>query len=370
MAKKKNNNNKLNIFSLIISMILILVAIFLTDQGVVRPLLWIIGLIILSINIINSYNIKFSKIIIIFITLFLVSIIIDGIIVISLKRIPVFAYNIISTRNTIVYNGIGVRAWQCDKNNYNDIVIDLFYNKGYICDAEDIDAIDSNSFLNSVVENYHDYKNSYVKISGKISKKTGQNYIEMRPYEKTDVTLNGYVTFADNITLRILFNESSKELDNYDVYDEIVIVGIIKNLENENGKYIIYMYDSKVLSSVNLNNYTISATTESSCNTDKNIIYTNETNNIYTHCLENVIVTYPNDTKYELSYILSANKINVSQLHKNYLDKETSIVDNSIMYKFENYNLLVCDKKTSKDIIYGPKNMKFEDVTCDLTVEE
>lgn len=370
MAKKKKSKNKINIFSLIISLILICTSIYLSDQGVIRPLLWIISIIILSINIVNSFNIKFTKIVIIFLTLFILSIFVDSIIVITFKRIPVFAYNVISTRKTIVYNGIGVRAWQCDKNNYNDIVIDLFYNKGYICNAEDIDVIDSNSFLNSVVENYQDYKNSYIKINGKISKKTGQNYIEMRPYEKTDVTLNGYVAFADNITLRILFNENSEELDNYDVYDEITIVGIVKNLESEDGKHIIYMYDSKVLSTVNLNDYTISATTESSCTTDKNIIYSNETTNIYTHCLENIIVTYPNDSKYELSYILSSNKINVNQLHKKYLSKETSQVDDSIMYKFENYNLLICDKKNSKDMIYGPKNMKFDDVKCDLIVEE
>ncbi len=370
MTKKKKQEKKLNIFILIISIILIGLSIYLNDQGAIRPLLWIISIILLSINIVGSYKLKYSKIFPIFILLFVISIVLDGIIVISIKRIPVFAYNIITTRKTIVYNSVGVRVWQCDRENYNNVLVDVFYNNGYMCSAEDIDAIDSNSFLNSVVENYSEYKNTYVKINGKISKKTGQNYIEMNPYEKTEVTLNGYVPFANNITLRIIFNESSPELDNYDVYDEITIVGIIKNMENESGNYVIYMYDSKVVSSVNLTTYSINATKEDVCSAEKNILYTSGTSNIYSYCLENIVVTYSNDNKYELSYALSSNKLNVNQLNKKYLEKEKSAIDNSYLYRFENYSLLICDKNKSNDMIFGPKDMSFENVICELKVEE
>lgn len=366
---KKEDKRKLNIPMLIISLVIILISIILNEEGVIRSLLWIISILIITINIVTTYKLRLHHSIIIFILLFFLSIMLDGIIVFTFKRIPVFTYNIISTEKTTVYNSIGLRVWQCDKNDFNKVKVDLFYNKGYQCDAEDIAVIDSNSFLNSVVENYSDYKNSYVKINGKISKKTGQNYIEMQPYEKTEVTLNGYVNFANNITLRIIFNESSEDLDNYDVYDEITTVGIIKNLEQESGNYVIYMYDSKVVSTINLNDYTVIANPSKKCETEKNIIYSNEQTTIYTYCLEDLIVTYPNDTKYELASVLSSKRISEKNLHEHSLDQEANIGDNSIIYRFDTYSLLVCDKDKSKDIIYGPPKMSFEDVTCELKEE-
>ena len=69
------------------------------------------------------------------------------------------------------------------------------------------------------------------------NKKNGQNYIEMQPYETNSITVNGYVTFADNITLKIVFKDNTQELDYYDVYDEITIVGIIKNIEADKDRF-------------------------------------------------------------------------------------------------------------------------------------
>lgn len=370
MAKRTEETKKLNIFMLLISIAIILISIILNEEGAIRPLLWTVSILLITINIVCTYKLRFTHTIICFAIIFFLSIVVDGIVVFTFKRIPVFAYNIISTEKTVVYNSIGLRVWQCDKNDLNKVKVDLFYNQGYQCDAEDIDVIDSNSFLNSIVENYSDYKNSYVKINGKISKKTGQNYIEMKPYEKTEVTLNGYVTFADNITLRIIFNELSSDLDNYDIYDEITIVGIIKNLEQESGNYIIYMYDSKVVSTINLNDYTIVANQSQKCNNEKNIIYSNEQTNIYTYCLEELIVTYPNDSKYELASVLSSKKISEKNLHEHALNQDQSTEDNSIIYRFDTYSLLVCDKEKSKDMIYGPTNLNFEDVVCESKIEE
>ena len=76
----------------------------------------------------------------------------------------------------------------------------------------------------------------------------------MQPYTTTDITVNGYVTFADNITLRILFKQSEPLLDQYDVYDEITVVGIIKNMEQSHNKYVVYMYDTKISSNINIEN--------------------------------------------------------------------------------------------------------------------
>lgn len=369
MTKQKKNTTKLNKQVIIISIILMIIAFTLRTPLVLRPILWIVAIIILAIDIKATKKVKTSKLLLIIVALFLVSIILDGITVITLKRIPVFAYNIVNTEKTRVYNGIGIRVWQCDKNDFSNLIVDPFYKKGYMCDAEDIAAIDANSFLNSVVENYEDYKNTYIKIKGKISKKNGQNYIEMKPYETTNITLNGYVNFADNITLRILFQNNTDELDSYDVYDEITVVGIVKNLDKENEKYIIYMYDSKVVSNMNLNEYEITATSEKKCSKEKTMIYSNEANSISTYCLEEIIVSYGDGNKYELATALSANKITIENLKANPIEIKQNEETKDTLYRFDNYSILFCNPETSKEIIIGNKNMTFSSVTCQTKVE-
>lgn len=370
MTKSQNKSKKTNIILLIVGLILIVTSFIINYIPGIKPILWIIGTIITLIFFIKKYHVNKILALFIFICIFIVSVVLDGLIVIYFKRIPVFSYNIINTKTARVYNSIGIRVWQCDKNNYQDLIIDLFYNKGYMCNAEDLDTIDSNAFLNSVIENYSDYKDTFVKINGHISKKTGQNYIEMKPYETRDITINGYVSFADNITLRILFNENEPELDNYDVYDEITIIGKVKNLEESNRRYVIYMYDSKVASSVYLNDYSISVTSDDKCTLGKDIIFSNENSVVYTYCLNNITVNYPNNKKYDLANALSSNKLSVDQIISESKSTKNSEEDKSVLYEFNNFNILVCDKTTSKDIIFGNKNMNFTNVICDSKVQE
>ncbi len=372
MTKTKKNSEKkikINLIFLIISIVMIVSAIIMKENLAIRTVLWITSVLLLTLNIGISNKLKKTVSLILMCIFFIISVIADGIIVITLKTIPIFSYNIISTEKSIVYNALGVRVWQCDKNNFKDIIVDPFNKKGYMCDAEDISAIDSNSFLNSVVTNYDDYKNNYVKITGKISKKTGQNYIEMRPYKASDITVNGYVEFADNITLRIIFNNNEPKLDEYDVYDEITIVGIVKNLEQESSKYVIYMYDNKVVSNINLNEYTITVTTEKKCSDELIPVYSNESINIYSRCLEEVIISYP-DNNYELQNALSSNKITINELYENSDEIETYPEDERKIYRYDNYSVLVCDQTKSKDIIIGNKKMSFDDATCKLKVEQ
>ncbi len=369
MTTKKKKNQKLNKISLIISITLVLIAFFLKKPLVLRPIIWLIALFILALNIKKTNSLKNSTFIVTILCIIFLSFILDAITVITLKRIPIFAYNIINSENARVYKGIAVRVWQCDKENYDDLIVAPFYKKGYMCDADDLAAMDINSFLNSAVENYDDYKNMYIKIKGKISKKNGQNYLEMRPYETSDITVNGYVNFADNITLRIVFPNNSHELDDYDVYDEITIVGLVKNLEKENEKNYIYMSDSRVVSEINLNEFTITATPEKEC-TGKNLIYTSDDNKIYLYCLEDIIVNYADDNKYEIATALSSNKLTIDNLKVN--PKEILVDDetNNTIYQYDDYSIMFCNPETSEDIIIGNKNMKFDSVTCDIKIEQ
>ena len=291
-------------------------------------------------------------------------IIIDGFFSLAFKRIPIFSYNIISLGNVRVYNSVGLRAWQCDKDNYKDIKVSFFDQQGYVCDIDNLAVVYSNSFLSAVVENYSEYKNQYVKINGKISKKNGLNYIEMQAYNANSEVLNGHVEFYDNITLRILFPEEQEELDNYDVYDNITVIGVIKNMESYNNNYVIYMYESKIASIKNLTDFNISVTPESKCN-DKISIYNDINNNIYQYCLLNVVVTYSDESKYDLSTVLSSGKLNINNLIDGYKEKIDSGSDNSSIYRFDNYSVLVCDESISKDVIIGTNKLSFNDVSCD-----
>ena len=361
-TKEAKKNKKVSKNLIIISIILLIISLLIKKTMAVRTIIYLLSLVVLTVGIKYKRK-KLKEAFTIFLVVFIAYIILDGIIVVTFKRIPIFSYNIITTGKTRVYNSLGIRVWQCDKDNYNDLVVDPFYNKGYICDVDDIDPIQSNSFLNSVIENYDEYKNTYVKITGKISKKNGQNSIEMQPYTTTDITVNGYVTFADNITLRILFKQSEPLLDSYDVYDEITVVGIIKNMEQDHNKYVIYMYDTKISSNKNLNNYKITTVNSSKCSLS-DAIYSNEKNILYKYCLEDIIVSFDGDSQYELATALSSNKITIRDLYAG-ATEETNESDSTVIYRLDNYSILVCDYTKSNKIVIGNTNMKFKDINCD-----
>jgi hypothetical protein len=372
MSKKEKQKEKfkLNKLLTLISIILIISSVLVTKVIVIRPILWLLSIFLLAINIKKNNNYKTSSVIILSIIMLLSSIVIDGVIVVTLKTIPVFSYNIISTEKTRVYNSVGIRVWQCDKKNYKDLVVDPFYKKGYMCNAEDIEVMDINTFLNLVVQNHSEYKDSYIKIKGKISKKTGQNYLEMRSYIETDVKVNGYVEFADNITLRILFNEQESILDNYDVYDEITIVGVIKNMDTDaNSNHVIYMGDPKVISTINLDEFDITVTIPKKCSKETTELYKTKDYTLYKYCIDEFIVRYP-DGQYELPSTLSSGKMTIDQIYKNNPEVEKSTTDGSIIYRTEDYSVLVCDTTKSKDIYIGNKKMKFSNVKCKEIVEE
>ncbi len=369
MAKRKQKEININFIILLICILLLTTSIFITKSTPIKPILWIIAIFLLSLNIGLKNKFKVTGTIFFMLIFFCISIVVDGIIVYTFKRVPIFSYNIISTENSRVYHSIGMRVWQCDKNNYKNLIVDPFYKNGYMCSAEDITAIDSNSFLNSVVENHDEYHNKYIKIRGKISKKSGQNLIEMKPYTSTNNSINGYVDFADNITLRIIFNESEPLLDNYDVYDEITVVGIIKNIENNSSQYTIYMYDSKVVSTINLNEYAITITSSKKCLTEPILIHSNDINDIYTYCIEDAIISYP-DNKYELPQALSSNKISIEDIYSNSTEEEKHPENGSVIYHLDDYSVLVCDQTLSKDIYIAKQNISFDDITCKLKVEE
>ena len=113
-TEKQKEKFKLNNLLTLISIILIILSVLITRIIALRPILWILSILLLAINIKKNNNYKTSSVTILSILMLLSSIVIDGVIVVTFKTIPVFSYNIISTEKTRVYNSVGIRVWQCD----------------------------------------------------------------------------------------------------------------------------------------------------------------------------------------------------------------------------------------------------------------
>ena len=362
MAKKKTKKQKINYIFLIISLLIILTIYLINRLIFIRPIMWFISVILLAIFFNQFFKLSKKGVITLTVLFFFISIVLDGVIVTIFKRIPAYTYNVISSDKVNIYYSPGLRIWQCDKSSYKNLVVDQFYNKGYMCDANDIVTIDANSFLNSVIENYDDYGNKYVKINGKISKKNSQISIEMRPYIESEIKVNGYVEFSDSIVLKVFLEKADPELDNYDVYDDITIIGLVKNLEGTTGNYVIYMDNARILSTTNLTSFQISVTPESKCG-NKTLLASNDTNNLYSYCLSEIFVSYE-DTTSELVDTISSNKLDIKDIYSVYNKVETDS-NNNKMYRTGTYSVLVCNPSNSKEVIIGKKDMKFTDVDCE-----
>ncbi len=360
----KKRKKEYNFVLMVLGLVFVIVPLFINKLTVIRMLMSLIGILIITLFFKQK---DFKKNIIIYIVLLIVTVFIDSIIAANFIRIPIYTYNIVTIGNTRVYNSIGYRIWQCDINSTDNMKVDKFYTKGYICDARNIEQMDSNSFLNSVIENYDDYHNSYVKIRGKISGKNGRTSVEMQPYEQNNITINGYVSFADNITLKVLFKNAVSELDLYDIYDEITVIGIVKTLEHKDEKFTIFLSEAEMISDESFDKYEIIVNEENECNTDNNIIFSGEDKDIYTYCLDDITIKYSNNN-YELSAALSSSKITIESLFENE-ESQTTDEEGNTLYTFKNYNIIECNKEKSKDIIIGPKSMKINSTTCSITEE-
>jgi len=366
MARKKQKQ-KIN-YSLLVISILIIIAIYLFNRlNFIRPILWFVALVSISIFIKKYAKLNAKQTISTLFILFFVSIVLDGIIVTVFKRIPAYTYNVVSSDKVNIYYSPGLRIWQCDKNSYKNLLVDQFYNNGYMCSANDISAIESNSFLNSVIENFGDYHNKYVKINGKISKKNSQKSIEMRPYIESEVKVNGYVEFSNSIVLKIFFENNESVLDEYDIYDDITVLGLIKNMEGSTGNYVVYMDNAKVLGTTELEDFSISVTTEKKCSEQKKLI-SNENIDLYSYCLSEIFVL-SNGTTNELVDMFSSNKITIKDLYSKKNNIETDDNGNKI-YRMDKYSVLVCNQSVSRDVIIGKSNMKFNDTICKERIEQ
>lgn len=357
------DKKKIKLIIFIIGIILIFCSMIFNELNYLRIIINIIGIILLIVGTVYDDSSKLKLLPVFFFLYLVIAILIDSILVMNFKTIPVYSYNIITSNNSKVYNAIGYRVWDCEGKERK---VDRFYRLGYYCDVSNMEAIDSNAFLNNVVDNYDDYKNSYLKITGKISKKEANDYIEMQTYQSNAITLNGYVNFSDSVTLRVIFNTREELLNNYDVYDSITVVGKIWYIKSTENKYVVYMDDSIIVDNNNFNNYEVIITKNNNCQVDKKLLFAGGDYNIYSHCLSNVIVRFDENNIYELSSALSSGKIKLDDLLSKSLDVLINDNDGSNLYIFDKYSIIKCNEYTGSDVIIGDENLSFEDAYCGI----
>ena len=232
-----------NLLTLILSLLIIGLVLFLDRAMMIRILFFLIALIGITYYFYKEKKCVKKNTTFVFFFLLLVSILCDSILAYSLKRIPIFSYNITTTANTRVYNAIGIKVWQCNKKDYQNILVVPFYENGYLCDALHLEAVDTNFFFKTIVESYEDYKDTSIKLKGKISKKGALNYIEFAPYQEE----NGEITFTEDILLSVFFKNEEEALLNIEEKEEVTIIGTIKNRELSKNGYILYIYNAELV---------------------------------------------------------------------------------------------------------------------------
>ena len=365
-AKKKKS---FLIIYILIAAIILAIALLAPLNNIIRLILSIVALIVISIRKFKLLD-KKRKYTPLYTLIYLIALILlDSICVVTFSKTPIFALNIVNNNDIKVYNALGYKVWQCNTKKPNELIVEPFYKKGYKCSVEEIENISINDLITSLNNNYEEYRNTYVKVTGKISKKDGQNYIEMQAYTESEDNINGYVTFQEAITLAIIFDEYDQKLDVYDIYDEITVIGKIKNMETKEDKRIIYMYESTIASDIELDEYTITASSNKKIDGDKQLIYTAKDSNVYTYGIENIIVKFKDNLEYELPSVLSSKKLEINEIIKDaneIITDEKNQENKSKLYKFKTYNIVVCDQEKSKDIIITSPKLKLNDIKCTI----
>lgn len=356
----EEENSNLRWILIFVGIFLLLVSMVINYVTYLRIVLNIIGIIILVVATVIQSEVKPKFVVLYFFLYLVIAILLDTVVVINFNRLPVYSYNIITSNESRVLNALGYRVWDCKGKA---LKVDRFYKLGYYCDASEMEAIDVNSFLGEAVENFDEYKNEYFKISGKISSKDGSSYIEMQPYNAKDITLNGVVNFSDNITLRALFNSTSEEISNYEVYDSVTLIGRVWHKKEDNKNYVIYIEDTKIVDEETKDDFEIITSEDPTCDNKRTLLYGGADYNLYLECLNNIIIKYDAKNIYELSSLLSSGKLKITSL----LDKAQEVKEEETtgnkLYIYDDFKIVQCSENLGSDIIIG-KEVDFAKAKC------
>jgi len=328
---------------LVISVLMIIIPFFINVYSIYKLISVCIGITLLDVF---FATIKKPKLIMLFylpILLLIITYSIDYVKTYSFKLIPIYAFENKINKDIAIYNSLLYRVYKCD----NEYVFDNNYEKNFSCDTELIKEININKLLNEPKKSYKEYKNKFVKVTGKVSKIIGSNSLEMQEYSEVAGELNGYVKF--NETSKLIVKLKGIDVSNFKIYDYITVVGLINEYDSDN----LIMTDVKIEERNLYDKYELHVIEGETCDkTLKEYI-----DNYYLLCLENIYLDYKVD-KYELSYALKDKKITIDKLLNEF---EEVIEDEYKVYKYSKFNILSCNE--NKNIIMN-KNVNIDYSLC------
>ena len=350
------NKVKKRFISMAIGIILLLIALLMNKFGLLRAILCVLSIIILTYsNQLERTNKKvFIPLFVIIFTLFVVAL--DYLSVITFKKAPIITYSIVSGNSGTVYNALGYRVWSCKDKTFK---VDPLYKLGYYCDKEAMSAESINNVLSTIASNFDDYKDSYVKIIGRVSGKVDDNSFYMQMYKED----NNIIRFDDTIRLYVSFDYKNKDISSLSTNSIVTVMGKIDRNENNN----IYMIDSTFTKeSTSSNDAVFGAETNIYCEYEKQLWFQTSDNIFYKSCIEDVNLKINNNV-YNLQNAIQNDLITVEEIMDEASGYQTQSKDGSRIYKFNDFNMMVCDPKTSRDIIIGRVEMDFSDGYCNNT---
>ena len=345
------------LISMFLGIILIVIA-FILKSGLLRAIIAFLGIISLTYS--NSIERNNKKI---FLPLFAIiffffMVALDYLVVGAFKKEPIFTYSIVSTGKNKVYNAIGYRVWVCNSKD-KAFKVDTLYKLGYYCSTQDMTSDNINNALPKIINDFDRYKDTYVKITGRLTKIVNETELYMNSYKEVDeqVVYNDYL-------LDVNFNMPSLEMTKYTVNDELTIVGKVVSQDNNSVKII----DSNFVTVGSIEDneeYNFDVNTNIYCQYDKELWFEAKGNLYYKSCINSISLNIAGGN-YTFEAALKNGVITLEDL-KNAADGYlTNSKDNAVIYTFNNFKILECDSNNSKDIIIGRPEMNFDDGYCKI----
>ncbi len=334
--------NKKAVFLQICSCLLIVFSFLYNSYTILRILTLILGIIFFLVGMHLKKKRRLYIYLLIFILLIGVSFGIDYLLCKYAKRIPIFSYEVKSSKTVSTYNSFFYRVYNCN----SQYIFDQFYQQNYMCD-EEVSKENINSLLAHITNNFHHYHNKFIQIEGKISEITGSSSISMRTYEIPENSINGQVIFSNNLTLTIIHNGSLPKVEELKIYDPIDVIGRIDKIKHEGQNTEIIIKDATIVNRNNYQTFEMNKVESKKCDDNLKLLSKTDEYSYYSYCLDSIYVNYDQDNTYELNYVLTDKRMTYDLLTKNKEKKDTEFYD---VYQDDKFLIAKC-KDTNQVII-------------------
>ena len=346
------------VITLLLGIIFLAIALVLNTFNLFRAILALLSIILIvySMQLERTNKKLFITLFTIVLTFFVIGI--DYLNVCIFKKTPIITTSIITNNHGSVYNSIGYRVWKC---NDNDVKVDPLYKIGYYCEVDYMSAESINNVLPTIVSNFDHYKNNYVKIIGRVNSVDSDSMFSMRTYKEIDNVIN----YSDEYLLEVNFNYATSKISELHENDIVTVTGRVENKYGNKVTLVDAKFKDEITSQGDVY---FNAESNIYCEYDKELWFQTEDNLYYRSCINDVNITI-NNRQYNLLNAISTGVITLQQIENESLGYESQNKDNSIMYKYKDFNILVCDPSNSRDVIVGRTTMSFTDGYCN-NVEE